>query len=221
MSSLYVYAIVDADAALPEEPDVPSLHLLDCGGVRAAVGAVEGPPPVEAEALRAHDATVCRLAQALPAVLPARFGAVVGSAAELREMLAPRGDSLRAALDHVRGREQMTLRLSATGETALDPPPAAPSQGPGTDYLASRAGARLRRIPAVARVLEGLRAFARDERLEPAGRPPLLGTVYHLIDRGAGPGYLERVEGLRGDAGGLRLAASGPWPPYAFAEAGW
>jgi gas vesicle protein GvpL/GvpF len=219
VSPLYVYALVDAGAmplavrGLAGEP----LELVGCGPVAALVGTVDGAPQLEAAALRAHDMAVRAIADGVTALLPARFGTLVEDATALREALEPRGSALQAALAEVRGREQMTLRLSSA--EALDEPAPDVRGGPGTRYLDARSGGALRRRPAVARVLAGLRELVRAERVEPVDRPPLLGTVYHLVDRGAAAAYLARLEALRRDVPGLRLAASGPWPPYAFAEA--
>jgi hypothetical protein len=77
----------------------------------------------------------------------------------------------------------------------------------------------LRRRPVVARVLDGLQDLVRAERIERVDGPPLLATVYHLVDRGGAAAYLARLEALRTLVPDLRLTASGPWPPYAFAEA--
>jgi hypothetical protein len=221
MSPLYVYAVVDPGAAPPAVRGMAGepLQVVPCGAVAALVGSIERAPELEAAALRAHDAAVRAIADGVAALLPARFGTVVAGTDALREGLEPRGEALQAALAEVRGREQMTLRLSA-GEGSGDPDPGpAVAGGPGTRYLDARSGAGLRRRPQVARVLDGLRELVRAERVEPIDRPPLLGTVYHLIDRGGAAEYLARLETLRPEAPSLRMAASGPWPPYAFAEA--
>jgi hypothetical protein len=219
VSPLYVYAVVEPGVLLSQVRGLAGepVQVVECGGVAAAVGAMERGPDVGADALRAHDAAVRAIAEGVPALLPARFGTLVAGHAELREALEPRAGALQAALRGVRDREQMTLRLTA-GEglsEALEPVAAG---GPGTRYLASRPAAGLRRRPEVARLLDALRDLVRAERIEPVDQPPLLGTVYHLVDRGTASLYQARLEGLGTASPALRFAASGPWPPYAFAE---
>ena len=44
---------------------------------------------------------------------------------------------------------------------------------------------------------------------------PLLASVYHLVDRSAVPAYRAAIE--RFVSTDVRVVATGPWPPYAFA----
>jgi hypothetical protein len=181
-------------------------------------GTVDRAPALDAAGLRGHDAAVRQIQSGVPALLPARFGTVVAGVEDLEAALGPREDALQAALLGVREREQMTLRVAAAGDMAGEDESPVP-EGPGTRYLAARSGAALRRRPEVGRVLDGLQGLVRAERIERVDRPPLLATVYHLVDRGAAGDYLARLDALRPGSPGLRLTASGPWPPYAFAEA--
>jgi hypothetical protein len=51
--------------------------------------------------------------------------------------------------------------------------------------------------------------------LDGAGAPPLLASVYHLIERGRSAEYKTALD--QANSGScVRVAASGPWPPYAF-----
>ncbi|HVT61721.1 MAG TPA: GvpL/GvpF family gas vesicle protein [Thermoanaerobaculia bacterium] len=165
MSGLYVYALVQAPVSAPaavggaaSPADLPDhvegltgepLRLLDCGGVVAAVGELAAPPVLSREALAAHDAVVRRLAETLPATLPARFGQWTAGAEELAAALAPRRRALAAALAQVGGCVQMTLRLFLAGtresvEWSGDRTAAAGEgdgrglAGPGARYLAGR-----------------------------------------------------------------------------------
>jgi len=60
-----------------------------------------------------------------------------------------------------------------------------------------------------------LEPLVRAERVTRHDTPPLIASVYHLIDRGAGAAYLAAVE--RVALAAARVVATGPWPPYAFA----
>jgi len=103
-------------------------------------------------ALRRHDATVRRLAGRTDAVLPIRFGTVVGDRLALARALAPRAAGLREALALVAGHEQMTLRVYGEAVSTSDESAAEPA-GAGQRYLARAfaRGARPRSIRSVAR----------------------------------------------------------------------
>lgn len=219
MSRLYVYAVVDATAkgrlgrGLVGEP----LRLVRCGTVVAAVGDVDVAPAVTPANLRAHDATVRRLARHVDALLPARFGSLVDDEATLREALEPRAAELGEALRLVAGCEQMTLRVYGgarpTDETAAEDAP--PGVGPGSRYLAARL--RARRVPEIEPLRRALRGLVRAERAERHATRPLIASVYHLIPRGRTRAYRAALLRTRRDLGEVTVRASGPWAPYAFA----
>ena len=227
MSPLYVYAIADrgadpaADVGLAGEP----LAVVAGAKVAAVVGAMDAAPAVGEDALRAHDRVVRRLAERAEAVLPARFGSFAADAATLRAALDEAGDAHAAALDRVRGREQMTLRV-------LDPaaPPAAgraraddrasDGAGPGARYLAGRAReAGASGIPGLRPLLDRLAGHVRAESIERHQVPPLRASVFHLIDRGTSARYLDALRAASADVPEVRVVPSGPWPPYAFTSA--
>lgn len=178
-----MYALVppgaggDLGAGLADEP----LTVMELGPIAAVVGEMEDRPSIAPASLRDHEAIVRRVGATTDAILPLRFGAMVTSADELREGLAPRLDALAASLERTRGCDQMTLRLDDAEPATL------------------------------ARVREALGALVRGEVVE---RPAAQGaSVFHLVERA-------RLAEYRARAGELRLAATGPWPPYAFVELG-
>src|SRR6185436_11415490 len=126
-------------------------------------------------------------------------------------------------LDLVDGCQQMTLRVYDRGH----PGPERPSRraadqrtGPGARYLRGRAAARpeARDMPAVARVLAALSPLVRAEKVEDHEHPPLLASVYHLVERARLAEYERRLEGARdAEAALLTVRSTGPWPAYAFA----
>jgi Gas vesicle synthesis protein GvpL/GvpF len=221
VSALYVYALLgdgpppDPGAGLGAEP----LRVLRVGDLGAAVGEMAERPALSEAALRAHDAVVRRLAGAVDAILPVRFGALLPEGA-LTDALATRAVELRRALALVAGREQMTLRVF--GETAAPEAPAVPSgegAGPGARYLDERRRQwrRAQDTPEIAPLRPLLAELVRAERVQRHDAAPLLASVYHLVDRGAAAAYLAAV--ARGAAAltPVRVTAAGPWPPYAFA----
>jgi len=208
---------------------VIGLYAITLGGTSGAVGARgealreirrgeiaflagEMPPPLSVEALRAHEAAVRRIAEASEACLPARFGAAAQSEEALLELARAREQELMEALQLVRGREQMTLRITSIAGHRSPPPPAAPA-GPGARYLEERR--RARRIPELDPLRAALENISRAERVDRHSEPGLLASVYHLIDRGAGARYRRVVEETALE--GLRAAVSGPWPAWSFA----
>jgi hypothetical protein len=221
--SQYVYALLgqaprgDAGAGLDAEP----LRFVPVGGVLAAVGDMAAPPPVSPTTLRAHDAVVRRLAGAVDAILPVRFGTLLEGERALAEAIGGRAVRLREALALVAGREQMTLRVF--GEPAPAPvddaPPMAGDLGPGARYLERRRREARRDadVPELAPLRRAMAPLVRAEHAQRHGAPPLLASVYHLIDRGRAGAYLEVVAAGAAALAPTRAVATGPWPPYAFA----
>jgi gas vesicle protein GvpL/GvpF len=222
MSQVYLYALLSAAPSCETGCGVCAepLRIVTLGGLVALVGDVTETPPASAVTLRAQDAVLRRLAGALDAVLPVRFGTLLTDDAALAEALESRRPQLARALSRVAGCEQMTLRV--WGEAPAAPPaPAVPAGGgPGTRYLAGRreAQARAGQVPELAPLRAGLGDLVRDERAERHDRPPLLATVQHLVPRGAGSRYVETVQTTRDALRPWRVSVTGPWLPYAFGE---
>ena len=162
--------------------------------------------PVE-EALRDQHAIVLELAKRFDPILPVRFGARM-TAARIASVVRPSTAALTEALAHVRGRQQMTIRL--IGPVA----PALPATG-GADYLARRLAAHTF-PPEASPLRDALRRFVVDERTQP-GRGTLRLTVFHLVDRRHVPAYIQAAEDASDAIDPWRLSLSGPWPPFAFA----
>lgn len=195
MSPLYLYAVIDEEPSSLEKP----LRLIRCGDLLVVAG--EAVPKVTPENLAAQDAVVRGLD--VPAVLPIRFGETVSDEEDLRKLLKPRSSDLAAALEQVRGCQQMTLRVFG------DPAPLPELQGgPGTRYLEARR--RAYSLPEIGPLLERLRPLVRAERIERKDQGRLLGTVYHLVRR-------EDLQAYKEASKDDRVAVSGPFPPYAFA----
>jgi gas vesicle protein GvpL/GvpF len=214
--SLYLYALVGRPVRRPLGRGLggEALRLIEVAGLRVVAARVGDAPRVTPTALRRHDATVRRLAGRTDAVLPIRFGTVVGDRLALARALAPRAAGLREALALVAGHEQMTLRVYGEAATTSDES-AAEAAGAGQRYLARRL--RARRAPEVDPVRRALRGLVSAERIERHERPPLLASVYHLVRRGDSKRYLAAVAAASARLAGVRVSPSGPWPAYAFA----
>ena len=214
--SLYLYALVGRPVRRPLGRGLggEALRLIEVARLLVVAGRIDDAPRVTPTALRRHDATVRRLAGRTDAVLPIRFGTVVGDRLALARALAPRAAGLREALALVAGHEQMTLRVYGEAVTTSDES-AAESAGAGQRYLARRL--RARRAPEVDPVRRALRGLVSAERIERHERPPLLASVYHLVRRGDSKRYLAAVAAASAQLAGVRVSPSGPWPAYAFA----
>jgi hypothetical protein len=212
MSTLYVLAIT-RDTPQAFEFDGHLIEFAPVGGVVAAFERVAQRPSISEAALRMQHQLVLRIAGEVNEILPVRFGAFLDRA-ELERVLTMRRDAIRQALDLVRGRVQMTIRLSGEASQA----PAAPqSRGAltGTAYLEGRrAAAHPPRPPAALAVSAAVRHLVLDERSDSRGPESAL---YHLIDRNHVAEYHQLLAGVASST----TAVSGPWPPFAFAPDLW
>ncbi len=117
---LYVYAIADglADVGGLVGSGGHALRIVSTEALDAVLEELPDRPPTDRAALEAQDRIVRALHERAAALLPARFGAAFQSLDDLTRAIATGRDRLRAQLEQVRGREQMTLRvLGATGAT--------------------------------------------------------------------------------------------------------
>lgn len=118
----YVYALVPAGAEVPalqglDDVEVEVVTLDDLAAVVSRF-ALERPPGRRAELL-AHSRVVDTLAEAGP-VVPVQFGSVLEhDSAAVEELLAEEAEHALAALERVRGRTQMNLRVSYVEEQVL------------------------------------------------------------------------------------------------------
>ena len=239
----YVFGVVPADTA------VEGVDLVRHGDLAAVVTQVDlaefGDEALrdrlndrawlEDTALRHAD--VLQRVAARHEVVPLRFGTIYDERDDVAHLLETRGDEFRAALEHVRGRIELGVKVwvdrgrferSLAGERPDD----APS---GRAYMLRRQHER--RVAAEAsagltRLAEGLHAqlsvlavdavVNRPQPRELTGRDEtmLLNAAY-LVPRG--DVRLEAgVAGLQAAYGelGMTFEVTGPWPPHNFVDAG-
>ena len=219
---LCVYAIV---AGRPSRralarARLPRLRFVSAGAVSAVVAECDGKTPVSARALRGHDAIVRRVARVVSAVLPARFGTIVESESSVVSLLEQWSGQLRDALALVDRREQMTLRLFATGTDRPARPDTQEQQDdpahPGTSFLQRRAREQAGpAAPELEILREVFKPIVTAERVVRHDQDSLILTAYHLIPRGGAAAY-RRLLRRHAATPGTRAVASGPWPPYGF-----
>ena len=208
MSTLYVYAL--ADAPLRNARSVAArIQSIAIGPVFALCEQRAASPVLTEKSLRRQHAIIQRIADVVPAVLPARFGSLV-TRAELEAILHQRETLLVEALESVRGAVQMTLRF---GEPrVVEPHSRTFTEEDGRAYLARKAAEKAPApLPAShQKMIQSVASFIRQERMAAQGA-----AVYHLIAR-------RDVEAYRGalpESAGVTV--SGPWPPFAFAPELW
>lgn len=188
------------------------------GGFAIVERRADVPPPAFGS-LRAHQDVVVRVSDAVPAILPVRFGTLLEEDA-LEEVLAERHQDLAAAFALVRHRVQFTWRQRSVSPRAplpgmsAGPAPDATARAAGAAYLRRAASAAHAPPPASFRLLrDRLHAFVVREKFQPAAAA-VPDTLYQLIDRPNVKPY-----GVMADALKLtrpQLSVSGPWPPFAF-----
>ena len=161
-------------------------------------------------ALREQHAIVLGLAERIDPLLPARFGTRM-TAADLDTTIRRSSNVLRQALQNVKGRQQMTIRL--IGAPTIEQPPVAGRSGAA--YLQQRRAAH-----AIPSELDPMRAavarFVAEERVSP-GRAGVRATLFHLVGRDAVPAYREAVARATETMPSGSVTLTGPWPPFAFA----
>jgi hypothetical protein len=217
MNGLYVFALA-GDRCEPFERAGHVIEIIATGGVYAAVERVDRPPTVSEQALRDQHEVIAHLHAKLDALLPARFGAFL-DARELESVAGQRRNAILEALQLVRGRSQMTIRLLG-GEAAQ---PAAPALAgsravSGTDYLESRR-ALLSALPsALSAASEAVRSLAVAERFE-TGRGSTAATLYHLVEKRQVQAYRDLLAPVASGDG--KLTVTGPWAPFAFTPDVW
>ena len=226
---LHGYCIRAADDAGPVEGlkgvDALPVRRLDAGPLQIWVSLEPGRPPT-AERLRHHESVV-RAAMRTATPLPLRYGTLFGGQEEAIAMVMERRDEFLAALDRVRDRVEMSLRITLrrpeSAEGTADRPQEPPSAGPGRRFLELRkaqldAEQEVRRQ--VGQALDSVEAELQDLDL-PTRRSALQGpdpggTLAHLVHREALRSYHRRIAELRNSRPDLRITLSGPWGPYSF-----
>jgi hypothetical protein len=212
---LYVYAFVDAPAAVPAVPGIDSaaLEAVGAAGLDVVVSR-HGSAALEASvaAIIAHARVVEAVAAQNGAVLPARFGGGQADADALRAAVQERAAELGAALARVRGCVELGVRALAPAAERV----AAPS---GAAYMR----ARLEQRDDTARRADELHApladLAREATRTVGATERLLLSGAYLVPENAVAEFRELVATLQTAHTELGIVCTGPWPPYSFATA--
>ena len=203
--SIYVVALTDTPVGKERSGD-RAVHTVGTKGVYAVCERRTTLPSVTDEELRAQHTLVLDIARRVGAILPVRFGTLMDKP-ELLTFLREHREEITRSLAEVRGRVQMTLRITGRRRQVHRPAPSS-----GREYLERRRQATAPVVPRRARaLLASLTPIVARERLEP-GAGDLLATVYHLIESADVPRYTRTVQ----KAARPGTIMTGPWPPFAF-----
>lgn len=208
---IYLYAITEPHAALPEAPGLEDrpLRLVRAHEVAGLYSEHERAAfEPDAATLWRHDEVV-EAAMADGAVLPARFGTTFADPSALSDVLERDQPQLRRALDRVRGCVELAVRVSA---------PAPPTDDPhgGREYVEARLARRRELGALTARTLVPLSEHAVSSRHSgPTGDSSTL-TASYLVRTGEVRRFAEQVRQLADRHEELSVSCTGPWPPYSF-----
>ena len=213
---------------LPTRTDGVRVSLLTDNRLSAACSVVD-------EASARPDVSTCvvyaRVVQELHervTVVPMRYGCLLGSAPEVRELLNRRGEYFKAVLAELEGCVEMGVRAlsPATSRRAREPVAVGTAGPSGTDYLAAR-----QRVYS-ATDADGDEADAAIRAIRDALAPCAVKSKAdrsRMGDRRAASICFlvrwEEVAELREafrrfqEEADLKLLLTGPWPPYSFVAA--
>ena len=178
--------------------------------------------PVTRENVLRHAAVVGSfLTETTP--IPFRFG-TLATKEELDNYLDARRDALKAKLERVRGCVEMSVKI-IWDRPWTEEPPVKEADKPGTAFLAEKrrellgSEARATEAKQIADWLEErLRDVVRERTVQTNTTEKLLVTAAHLVERGSVEQYREAVKNATLERPELHFLASGPWPPYSFAN---
>lgn len=185
---------------------------------------------------RAHE-DVLQAVAAVVDVLPFRFGTICHTEDDVRALLDARRDSLEAALDRVKGRLELGVKVwvdRARLDAMLSGRPTVGSQS-GRAYLEARQSAQRRKDEAQVLCLQTARntferllvlavdgVSNRPQPRELTGRTDeMLLNAAFLVEVGD-TALVEEVARVDAELReqGFSVEVTGPWPPHNFADAG-
>lgn len=214
---LYLYALargLDSAPAAVGLARTPT-ELVRLGSFDAVVtrhGDLE--PDAEAETLVAHAAVVETLMEETEQLVPVRFGSVFENEASLHTAAAARLGEIEDVLREVRGRVEFGLHVvrRAPARRGGERPQT------GRDRLLAKLE-QLRSAESAAELDRPLVELAVESRRRLLRTPKLLLSAAYLVERARAAEFAERSQAIVDTRPrSLEVLATGPWPPYSFAE---
>lgn len=229
--SLYLYCLIDDDITM--ETLVFTAESKGISGAPVIVFCIDDfnllvsdfvgtSVPVTRENVLKHAAVVgSMLTETTP--LPFRFG-TLATEEVLESYLKSRRNALKAQLELVRGCVEMSVKIIWNRDWTEAPPTNNSEGKPGTAFLKDRrrkllgSEARGEEAKKIAVWLEDrLRDVVREKTFQ-TSTDKLLLTAAHLVERASVERYREALKNARLQRPELHFLASGPWPPYSFAN---
>ena len=230
---VYVYGVIGTGPALPDQAGIGSeeLRSVTAGAVTAIVSDVpDGELAFGRDALTAHSDVLAAVLTATT-ILPMRFGVVMdGDVAVREELLEPHVDELRAQLERLAGRVELTLRATyeeapLLREIMAEEPQIrqAHAAARGTyldqirlgEMIAAAVEARRRRD--ADQILEQLVPLAEDVQLSEPRHERMALSASFLIPREGMAQFDAAVDEVgRRQKDRMRLRYTGPLPPHSF-----
>jgi hypothetical protein len=199
---------------LPERPrglGGARLRMLRSDGLAAVYSRHHSlrPQPSRREVL-AHERVLEAVMKRGP-VLPLRFGTQLRSEQELEETLRERREELLQALERVRGRVELGLRVLGDRRQSRRG-----DRESGRDFLLGRLAERRSAERAARHVHAPLADLAVASRVSEWPSPPAILVGSYLVDEGVVERFRSRANELAVRQPDLRVIVTGPWPPYGF-----
>jgi hypothetical protein len=237
--SLYVYCLGEELAGVSLE------DLSGVGGARVRLSefgrlaAVVSDSDVEsvavtAENLRAHNLVNARvLARTTP--LPFRFG-TLADASHLSDYIKTNESALVVALERVRGRVEMCVKIRWEREKAEGKRQKAKVGSEETEVDAERVGSGTAFLLAKQREIMGddalrqsadeiaswldacMSSLVRESAVRVSPSEAIVVRASHLVERECIEAYRTSVRACGIERSWLQFLTSGPWPPYSFSE---
>ncbi len=213
--SLLLYAIAEGDADAIDVTGLEARPLRGIGddGLVAWVSDSEPHPKPTADTLFEYEMAI-ELLMARFTLLPARFGSAFADEAAARAALRARRGEFKQDLNRVRGAVELGVRVSW-----CQPDDVPSDVRTGTAYMLGRLQ-RDRRARRIAHALEPLRALACSSEQRVLPRPTVPVLAAYLVERGRVGEFTRVVSELGAQLEDVKLAYTGPWPPYSFAQRG-
>lgn len=214
--TLIVRAIVRASdlGRLDAGEDVVAIRAAD---LAALASPVDEPLSATESALRGHDSLTRRIHERV-ASLPARFGQLFASEADVVAAIEARAATLREAIAAVDGRVEVAITLRWR---ALAEPMTGDDASPGHAYMAQRAAdlALARRAEDIAaRLVDEMACERAHARSKTCPRPGVAAIVALLIDRDDVSDVRERVSSFGARSSEVTASVDGVFAPYSFAS---
>jgi hypothetical protein len=213
VSVLLLYAIVPADRVPPSAGSPGGLSVLAHRSVAALYDERDEPPSTSREELVEFGRAVTEIWTAAPC-LPVRYGTVLASREQLRELLEQREEEWRERLLVVAGNAELLVHVRDESAPRLAQP-ARGEPGAGREYLLSRAAARRHTESMLEDLTAHLAPHCRELRQLRASDEVRLACLVPAEDTDK---FRAALDAWAAAQDSRRVTVTGPWPPFSFTE---